>query len=117
MTNTMRPIKDTIPLDEARSIIGGLAWPLTRTDTVTLDEAGGRVVAVAVTASGDVPPFPRAAMDGYALIAEDTFGATRDDPRVLTCVGQVFTGQVPGTPVTRGTCVEIATGAPMPVGA
>jgi molybdopterin molybdotransferase len=117
MTNTMRPIKDTIPLDEARSIIAGLAWPLTRTDTVALDEAGGRVVAVELTAPADVPPFPRAAMDGYALIAEDTFGATRDDPRVLTCVDRVFTGQVPATPVTPGTCVEIATGAPMPPGA
>src|SRR4051794_38354340 len=106
MTNTMRPIKDTIPLAEARSFIDGLAWPLTRTDTVVLDEAGGRVVAVDIPAPADVPPFARAAMDGYALIAADTFGASRDEPKVLTCVDQVFTGQVPGTAVTQGTCVE-----------
>ena len=113
----MRPIKDTIPLDEARSLVDGMAWPLTRVDRVPLLEAGGRVVAVDVVAPADVPPFPRAAMDGYAVIAADTFGATRDEPKLLTCVEQVFTGQVPTVVVTPGTCVEIATGAPMPPGA
>ena len=56
-------------------------------------------------------------MDGYAVRAEDTFGAGRYDSRTLECVGKVFTGQVPSRSVRTGQCVEIATGAPMPDGA
>ena len=56
-------------------------------------------------------------MDGYAVIAEDTFGASGFEPKMLRCVETVFTGQVPRERVTRGTCIEIATGAPLPEGA
>jgi molybdenum cofactor synthesis domain-containing protein len=65
----------------------------------------------------DVPPFDRAAMDGYAVIAEDTFGASTFEPKTLHCIETVFTGQVPRERVSRGTCIEIATGAPLPDGA
>ena len=67
--------------------------------------------------STDVPPFSRAAMDGYAVRAEDTTGASPTDPRTLRCIEQVFTGQVATRRVEAGTCTEIATGAPMPDGA
>ena len=60
----------------------------------------------------DVPPFDRAAMDGYAVIAEDTFGASSFEPKTLRCIETVFTGQVARERVSRGTCIEIATGAP-----
>jgi molybdenum cofactor synthesis domain-containing protein len=56
-------------------------------------------------------------MDGYAVRAEDTFGASRAEPKVLRMVEQVFTGQVPARDVALGECSEIATGAPMPPGA
>ena len=48
-----------------------------------------------VVAGQDVPPFARAAMDGFAVIAQDTFGAGQFDPKVLSLVEKVFTGQVP----------------------
>src|SRR6185295_15854117 len=80
-------------------------------------EANGRVLAAEATATVDVPPFDRAAMDGYAVIAEDTFGAGRYEPKVLTLVEKVFTGQVPTRRLSRGECTEIATGAPVPDGA
>ena len=70
-----------------------------------------------VVATADVPPFTRAAMDGYAVRAEDTSGATREHPRALTRVGTVFTGQVADRAVGPGECIEIATGAPLPDGA
>jgi molybdenum cofactor synthesis domain-containing protein len=75
------------------------------------------VLAQPVSSTLDVPPFDRAAMDGYAVVAEDTFGAGRYEPKVLRCVGTVYTGQVPTRRVSRGECIEIATGAPMPAGA
>ena len=113
----MRPIRETIPLDEALSLILDAATPIERTERVALASASGRVVAAAPQAAHDVPPFDRAAMDGYAVRAEDTFGGGKFDPRVLRCVEKVYTGQVPGKSVAAGECIEIATGAPMPQGA
>ena len=117
MTTKMRPIRDTIPLDEARVLIDGVAKPIARTELVPLIDSNGRVLAADVIAPVDVPPFSRAGMDGYAVRAENTFGASRHEPRTLRCVDQVFTGQMPARPVGPGDCAEIATGAPMPDGA
>ena len=118
MTGTrMRPFGQTIPLEDARRIISGAIRPVTRLELVPLHEAGGRVLATDLVAPHDVPPFTRAGMDGYAVRAADTAGASRTAPRALTAIDQVFTGQMPGRAVTAGTCSEIATGAPMPEGA
>jgi molybdenum cofactor synthesis domain-containing protein len=118
MTGTkMRPFQRTITLDEARAIIARHVTPLDRTERVRLDGANGRVLARDVVSDADVPPFSRAAMDGYAVRAADTAGAARETPRTLRCLEQVFTGQMPARRVDAGTCSEIATGAPMPGGA
>jgi molybdenum cofactor synthesis domain-containing protein len=117
MPTKMRPIRETIPLDEARELIRQATHPIERRERVPLSSALGRVVSSPIVATQDVPPFARAAMDGYAVRAEDTFEASRYQPRVLACVEQVFTGQVPQRDVTTGTCSEIATGAPLPSGA
>ena len=113
----MRPIRETIPLDEALATILESARPMERTERVALRAASGRVVAFPPAAALDVPSFDRAAMDGYAVRAEDTFGAGRYDPKVLRVAEKVYTGQVPTRTVGAGECVEIATGAPMPAGA
>jgi molybdopterin molybdotransferase len=117
MKETMKPIRETIPLEEALALILEHAPPLTRVERVPLAESSGRVIASAPLATMDVPPFDRAAMDGYAVRAEDTFGAGRYEPRVLRSVDKVYTGQVPTRAVREGECIEIATGAPMPDGA
>ncbi len=113
----MRPIRETIPLDEARALVLEAARPIERTERVALEDALGRVVAGRVTSSLDVPPFDRAAMDGYAVRAEDTFGAGRTDPAALRVVGTIHAGEVPRAPVQAGEAIQIATGAPMPDGA
>ena len=113
----MRPIRETIALDEAREMIAGATTPIERVERVGLAEACGRVLAADVVSSMDVPPFARAAMDGYAVVASDTFGASQLGPNVLRLVETVYTGQVPTRAVARGECTEIATGAPMPAGA
>jgi len=114
--NRMRPIRETIPLEAARELIDASIRPIERTERVRIDTASGRVVARPVEARADVPPFARAAMDGYAVRAADTFGASTQDPRVLSWVETVFTGQVPTRPVGARQCTEIATGAPVPDG-
>src|SRR5262249_10263925 len=82
-----------------------------------LDAAHGRVLARDVVSTADVPPFSRAAMDGYAVRAGDTSGATRDGAATLACIEKVFTGQLATRTVGAGQCIEISTGAPMPPGA
>jgi molybdopterin molybdotransferase len=113
----MRPIRATLPFEDAITMALDAVAPLDRTTQVPLADANGRVLATAVMATADVPPFNRAAMDGYAVIAEDTFGASRHDPRMLRSVETVHTGNVPSRTLTRGDCTQIATGAPMPDGA
>ena len=113
----MRPIRKTIPIEEALALAERATVPLERTERVGLDEAVGRVLAATVVADRDVPPFDRAAMDGYALVADSTFGASRGEPARLECIETLHTGGVPTRTVTSGQCTQIATGAPMPEGA
>ena len=113
----MRPIRQTIPLEEARALLLAAATPIERTERLPLAAASGRVIAAAPVAAMDVPPFDRAAMDGYAVRAEDTFGAGRSDPKVLRAIETIYTGQPPTRVIAADECAEIATGAPMPPGA
>jgi molybdenum cofactor synthesis domain-containing protein len=117
MSTKMRPFGETISLDAARAIIDGALRPIERIERVALDATHGRVLAQDVVATADVPPFSRAAMDGYAVRAADTSGATPTRPAILACIEKVFTGQMPARPVGERECTEIATGAPMPPGA
>lgn len=113
----MRPITETIALDDALGLLLDAARPIERTETISIRESDGRVIAEPAVSRIDVPPFDRAAMDGYAVIAEDTFGAGAYDPKTLRCIEKVYTGSVPTRRVSHGECIEIATGAPMPDGA
>jgi len=113
----MRPFGAVISLEAARAILDNTGSPIDRIERIPLQDANGRVLARDVIAGGDVPPFTRAGMDGYAVRAADTRGATRDAPRTLTQIGILFTGQVSTVSIGEGECLEISTGAPMPDGA
>jgi molybdenum cofactor synthesis domain-containing protein len=113
----MRPFGDVISIETARDIVRGSAVPLSRLERVPLDDARNRVIASDVIAGGDVPPFARAAMDGYAVRAGDTQEASRGRPAMLRVIETIYTGQVPTARVGSGECSEIATGAPLPEGA
>ncbi|MEM2904662.1 MAG: molybdopterin biosynthesis protein [Candidatus Bathyarchaeia archaeon] len=86
-------------------------------EEAALQEAYGRILAEDVFASIDVPGFDRASMDGYAVRAQDTFGAEEDRPVRLTVVGKVEAGEKPSFEVGPFEAAEIGTGAPMPKGA
>jgi len=86
-------------------------------EPVPILETAGRVLAQAAVSMVDVPAFRRSAMDGYAVIAEETFGATPDDPRPLRIVGRSHPARPADVDVTAGTAVRIMTGAPVPPGA
>src|SRR5439155_13792679 len=113
----MRPFASTISLDEARRRLDANVRPIARTERVRLEAAAGRVAARDVAAGVDVPPFSRSAMDGYAVVAADTMGASRTSPARLRLLDRIYTGQLSQATIATGTCAEIATGAPLPAGA
>ncbi len=101
-----------IPVEEALEIVLREAHALPA-EEVALDDALLRVLAEDVASDLDLPPFDRAAMDGYALRAADVAGA----PVALEIVGEVRAGQWPDLAVGPGQAVRIMTGAPVPPGA
>jgi molybdopterin molybdotransferase len=86
-------------------------------ELVPLDAAWSRVLADDVIAPDAVPPFDRCAMDGYAVRAEETFGASNYAPSLFRCVGRSRPGLRCEATVGRSEAVEVATGSPLPTGA
>lgn len=104
-------------LEEARSEFSKYWEPSPREETISLLSSRGRILAEEVRTNLDLPPFDRAIYDGFAVRAEDTFGAEEDDPVELRCVGEILAGQPPELEIGENQCVEISTGAPIPRGA
>jgi molybdopterin molybdotransferase len=113
----MRPVTSLIAFDRALEIVLGDAVPLDRTETIPVDQADERVAARDLLADIDVPPFHRSVMDGYAVVALDTLGASPAAPRELVCTGEIAMGAAATLRVGRGQCAVISTGAPLPSGA
>ncbi|MEM4657368.1 MAG: molybdopterin biosynthesis protein [Candidatus Methanosuratincola sp.] len=86
-------------------------------ERVLISQAFGRILAKTVYSRIDLPPFDRAEMDGYAVVSSDTEGASENTPLRIRVVGRVDAGSTFRGEVIDGSCVEIATGAPLPRGA
>jgi molybdopterin molybdotransferase len=114
-----RAEKRNIPsFEEARHLVETRAAELLppKIETVGLLQAAGRVLAEAVSADRDIPPFPRATRDGYAVRAADVAKL----PATLNVIGEVRAGEKPEripAGLARGQAVSIMTGAPVPQGA
>jgi molybdopterin molybdotransferase len=106
--HTHSPFKDRTSLTEARGRLGDRVDPHGRTETVEFERADGRLVATAITAQRNVPHYQRAAMDGYAVHAEDTFGAGDRSPAILQSTDDA---------VEPGTARQVHTGSELPDGA
>jgi molybdopterin molybdotransferase len=92
-------------------------FPSLSKERVPLHEGLNRVPAEDVLSPEDLPHFPRATMDGYALRARDTFGASEAVPALVTLSGEIAMGQEVRTPMEAGHCFRIATGGMLPPGA
>ena len=86
-------------------------------EVADLGSAAGRILAVDIFSDVDVPGFDRAMMDGYAVLAEDTQGASPYNPLPLTVLGTALPGEPFLGTMTHGQAVRVMTGAPMPTGA
>lgn len=106
-----------VPLAEVRSdVLALVPAPLDPVE-VALADARGLVAAADVIAGEAVPAFANSAMDGYAVVAADTAGASADAPVVLAVAGRILAGHVPDLVVAPGVAVRIMTGAAVPPGA
>src|SRR5436190_2374510 len=110
---------DVIDRDEAeRRFRAALDLRPLEAEAIGLAAALGRVLAADVVAPIDVPGFDRSNVDGFAVRAADTFGASEGQPRTLRLNDEsIPTGTRPRTPVTTGTATPIATGGMVPRGA
>ena len=100
------------PLEEAQAEVLS-AVRLLEPESVSIDEAGGRVLAEDAVASESVPPFDNSAMDGFAVRSEDTL----EPGAVLEVIGNLAAGETPTLELGVGQALKIMTGAPMPWGA
>jgi len=105
-----------VALEDVQREILGLVTPLEVTE-VALDAADGLALGEDVTTSEAVPPFANTAMDGYAVRAADTDGASPDTPVRLRVVSELAAGRAAERPVGAGESIRIMTGAPLPPGA
>lgn len=106
-----------LTVEEAQAaVLDGLGF-LPETEVLDPEAALGRVLAAPVRAATSLPPWDNSAMDGYAIRAADTTGATEDAPVRLVVTGEVAAGAIGDVEVVPGSAVRIATGAPVPPGA
>ncbi len=107
----------TVSVEEAQRIILDSAIPLNG-ENISILEASNRVLYEDIVSDIMVPPADDSAMDGYAIISEDTCGATKNNPVKLKITGEIKAGGlVFDKQVSRGTAIRIMTGAPIPNGA
>lgn len=100
-----------------RTLADHLAAPRLRSERAPLGAALGRVLAEDILSPSDLPPFDRSTMDGFAVRAADTFGASEALPALLTVVGDIPMGTMPGRSTGKGEAMRIATGGALPPGA
>ena len=90
---------------------------VTDVELVSIHEAHKRVLAEDIIAFHDSPPFDKSAMDGFAVIAENTFGASQSAPKEFKIIDAIGAGDFSDKTVGEGEAIVIATGAPIPEGA
>jgi len=112
----MRGFQRRTSVADATAWVEGLE-PAGRVEAVALADAADRILAEEVVSAFSVPAFARSAMDGWALCAEETFGAAETDPIGLRVVGTSLPGRPYAGTITRGEAVRIMTGAALPEGA
>jgi molybdopterin molybdotransferase len=106
-----------VPPDEARATLYENLPILVQTETIPTEKGIGRVTAAPLRSPMALPAFPRSTVDGYALQASDTLGASESLPAYLTVVGEVMMGQAAAVEVGPGQTAIVHTGGMIPPGA
>ncbi len=109
-----------LPPDDARTLLlSHLAsrLPIIDSESIAVTSSLGRFTASDIFAPHPLPDFPRTTVDGYAVRARDTFGASDSLPAYLTLIGEVPMGDAPSFEISAGQCALIHTGGMLPKGA
>jgi len=107
-----------LPPDEARDLLlSHLSTPIPDSESIDVFASLGRILAEDILAPHPLPDFQRTTVDGYAVRARDTFGATDSLPAYLALIGEVPMGDSPAFEITAGQCAMIHTGGMLPNGA
>ena len=107
-----------LPPDDARTLLlSHLSTPIIDSESIAVTSSLGRFTASDIFAPHPLPDFPRTTVDGYAVRARDTFGASDSLPAYLTLVGEVPMGDAPAFEIGAGQCALIHTGGMLPKGA
>ena len=94
-----------------------LKFPRVKTEEIPLAETVGRILAEDVVADEDLPDFPRAIVDGYAVQGASTFGSSEGNPAYLTVIGNIAMGESPEITIGAAEAARISTGGMLPRGA
>ncbi len=103
-------------VEETFELIRKNVQPLQETEKIPLEAALGRVLAANVTAGENVPGFARSTVDGYAVIARDTYGSTESMPGFLNVAGRVEMGVEAVQQLNQGEAISVPTGGMLPPG-
>ncbi|MFO8018292.1 MAG: molybdopterin molybdotransferase MoeA [Promethearchaeia archaeon] len=106
----------TLKVNEFREILDKYSKAALQSEKIPLEKSFNRVVAEEMTSPINVPHFRKSRMDGYAVIAEDTFGAEEDNLIPLKRVEKIEAGDKPTRELEHGQCAYVATGAAIPKG-
>ena len=107
----------TIRVEELKQILDEIPKITLEEELIDLDLAFGRVISENVVSSIDVPHFRKSRMDGYAVVAEDTFTADENNSIALELIETIQAGDKPQKEIKKGQCSYVATGAVIPQGA
>jgi molybdopterin molybdotransferase len=102
-----------ISIEEAKRLI----WdetPVLKKEKIEIIDSLGRVIAEDIISDFDIPPFDRSAMDGFAIISDDTFSATKENPVLLEVIGEIKAGNFKNFKIEKGKAISIMTGAKIP---
>ncbi len=105
---------NVLPPDEARDLLFQNLAPIAEDEVIRTEEALGRITAASIYSPHALPYFRRSTMDGYAVQASNTFGATESLPAFLTVIGEVQMGQAAGIELGELQAAVVHTGGMIP---
>ena len=107
-----------VSVETARDIFDkNFTLPEMLSEYISILDAAGRITAKDIVSPVNLPDFDRSSMDGYAVRAQDTFGATESLPAYLQIIGEVLMGEEPHIEISKGAAAKISTGGMLPKGA
>jgi molybdopterin molybdotransferase len=102
-----------ISIEEAKRLIWN-ETPVLKKEKIEIIDSLGRVIAEDIISDFDIPPFDRSAMDGFAIISDDTFSASKENPVLLEVIGEIKAGDFKNFKIEKGKAISIMTGAKIP---